>query len=209
MTPAFGGYAPLLLSSSYLHLALMSLLLLFLIISFSQQQTSTQKQSCALTPHGADSDRSAPVPLSSVSPVICPLFPKSPHSPRCPLWTNHITYLSIFFLPLSCPLQVAIHNDGPVFSPICHPTHLYPSNRLFFGWGAPRGATKQDAGGMKNKNARLSSTRHPFAHSFICKEEAIPHRRKTLLTQSTTVCPRKLFYTKARPENAQTHSCKP
>lgn len=44
--------------------------------------------------------------------------------PLCPLCSNSIPPLSFFLsprLPLSRSLQVAVHNDGPVFPPVCQP----------------------------------------------------------------------------------------
>lgn len=141
----------------------------------------------ALIPHGANSDISASALLSCVSPVIYPpfalpfMFGLHADSDAPPFFPSALSALTLFHpflfslslpLPLSRSLLVAVHNDGPVF-PSCMPTvHLYPSNHLSFGSGAPCGASKQDAGGMKNKHSRLSSSLHPFSHSFTRKDEA-------------------------------------
>lgn len=127
-----------------------------------------------------------PLPSSSVSPAIYPppLLPFMfwPHtdsdtSPCSPLCSNSISTLSHFFplpqpafrLLLSCSLQVAVHNDEPVFPPVRQPLTCILATTSPLAPALRVGKSKRDAGGMKNKHSRLSSSLHPFSHSFTRK----------------------------------------
>lgn len=203
------------LSFSSPHQAVLSSLLLFPLGSPTsprqcKQQTSLHSPifppfNLALIPHGANSDISASALLSCVFPVIYPpfalpfMFRLHGDSDAPPFFPSALSAPTLFHpflfplslslpLPLSCSLQVAVHNDGPVF-PSCMPTvHLYPSNHLSFGSGAPCGASKQDAGGKKNKLSHLSSSLHSFSHSFTREDEAKLRWswRLNALTENTT-----------------------
>lgn len=99
-------------------------------------------------------------------------LPSSPSALSAP--TRFFFPLSLSLrLPLSRSLQVAVHNDGPVFPPVCQPFTCILATTSLLWLGAPCGASKQDAGGMKNKHSCLSSSLHPFSHSFTRKDEAI------------------------------------
>lgn len=116
LLPPFSFFSP--------HLAVLSLLLLISSTFLSSANNLTRAPpSTNLTPYSADSDISAL--LSSVSPLIYPSFFFPLYVPLCPLCTNSILPRSFFFFfshpSLSRSLQVAIHNDGPVFSPVCQP----------------------------------------------------------------------------------------
>lgn len=116
LLPPFSLFSP--------HLAVLSLLLLISSTFLSSANNLTRAPpSTNLTPYSADSDISAL--LSSVSPLIYPSFFFPLYVPLCPLCTNSIPPRSFFFFfshpSLSRSLQVAIHNDGPVFSPVCQP----------------------------------------------------------------------------------------
>lgn len=116
LLPPFSFFSP--------HLVVLSLLLLISSTFLSSTNNLTRAPpSTNLTPYSADSDISAL--LSSVSPLIYPSFFFPLYVPLCPLCTNSIPPRSFFFFfshpSLSRSLQVAIHNDGPVFSPVCQP----------------------------------------------------------------------------------------
>lgn len=175
-------------------------------------------QSSAPIPYRSDSDISSPTFLSYVWTVLCFPLPfmfwlhadsdtsafilfSSPLPSFLWVYSTPLPSLCLC-VPLSCSLQVAVHNQTCFHS--CMPTaHLYPSNHLSSGSDAPHGASKQDAWGMKNKHSRLSSSFDPSNHSFTCKDEAIlcevwkqtlnskcpnflSHKHKSFITQRNT-----------------------
>lgn len=139
--------------------------------------------------------------LSSVS--YAPLSSPIPSMPQ--------PYSTPFFLfyPPTISLSPGCHSQWWTCLSSYMPTvHLYPSNHLFFGWGAPCGAGKQDARGMSNKNSRLSSSPPPFSHSFTHREEAILHwslEENTFIWKYNCLFSQTLFNTEWG--NTQIHSC--
>lgn len=110
--------------------------LLFMANNRPHSSPEPPPQSCALIPYRADSDISASTLLSSVSSVIYPpfslpfMFWLHVDSDTSPFPTFFPSALSGLFqpflflclrLPLSHSLQVAVHNNGPVYSPVCQP----------------------------------------------------------------------------------------
>lgn len=69
--------------------------------------------------------------LSCVSGPVCPLYLWLPADSdasyffasalSAPTQFHPFLFFISFCLPLSRPLQVAVHNDGPVFPPVCQP----------------------------------------------------------------------------------------